>query len=291
MNQSLESRLAVELKEFFEEGVAGDAITNYLLDLNGKKIKVPNIIYCVLQMLGDEHEGKETMYTEYCGKCFLCKEPDCLKCQVMLDEQKKGVWRFWYTKQENATNITAIPINSLEIKQDCNIVDTGENDIYFKMYAKFAYQCMAVYDTERECYLPEAVFRMAEYMLFLFSYKAFFAAMKSAVKYCNEEMNYAIRETLGTALGLKDVQRKDLYKSISRMQGREKAAVTGIITKWGSGGGLQQGLYDVIHKFERSLQMPEVRKWIVGNEYELKMVLGEELFFQLQEHCNRNVML
>ncbi len=37
--------------------------------------------------------------------------------------------------------------------------------------------------------------------------------------------------------------------------------------------------------------MPEVRKWIVGNEYELKMVLGEELFFQLQEHCNRNVML
>lgn len=291
MNQSLESRLAAELKEFCKKEVAGDAVTNFLLSQDGKKIKVPNVIYCALQMLGDEHEDQNVMYTEYCGKCLIGDVAEWSECQVLSGEKGKFEWYFWYTKQENALNVTAKPVYSLGDEKHCGIKGSGENDIYFKMYAKLAYQCIAAYDPNRECYLPRNVFRMVKYMLFLFSYKAFWAAMKSAVKRHDEEINYVIREVLGTTLGLKDVQRKDLYRNISRMQGVEKAAVTGMITKWGIGGGLQQGLYDVIHKFERSLQMPEIRVWIRENEVELKRVLGDELFFQLQEHCSRNMVL
>lgn len=290
MNRSLKVRFEAELKKLGDEGIAGEALEKYLLDRHNKRIKIPNAVYCVLQMLGDEHENHDVIYTEYCGKCF---RQDCAGCRRIGKEAGRFQWCFWYTRQKYALDITGAPVYSLGLGMCDSIVnaDRGENDIQLKIYAKFAYQCMAIYDTGYECYLPTAFFRMAEYMLFFCSYKAFFAALKSAVKYCDAEMNYIIREALGTMLGLKDVQREDLYGNISRMQGNEKAAVTRVIAGWELGGDLLRGLYDIIQIFTRNLCRSEIRKWIEEHETELEEVLGIELLYQLQEHCHRNATI
>lgn len=291
MNQSLKSRFEVELRQLSGEGIAGEALEKELLDRKNKKIKIPNALYCALIMLGDEYKNPDVLFTEYCGRCF---KSDCVACPCIKPDNSLQ-WCFWYTRLEYALNVTATTdCNLLDDKTCANIAETdrGENDIRLKMYAKLACQCMAIYDTSMAgCYLPIEFFRMVKYFLFLCSYKAFFMALKSAVKYCDAETNYAIRETLGTVLGLKDVRREKIYSKISKMQGNEKAAVARMIAVWGVGGDLQKNLFDMIHKFERNICLPEIRGWIKEHEEELERVLGSDLLYHLQKHCWKNAVI
>lgn len=291
MNQGLKSRFIAGLKMISGEGTAGEALERNLLERQSRKIRIPNALYSVLVMLGDEYENQDTIYTEYCGRCF---KQDCGECSWMRHDPDGFHWYFWYTRQEYAVNITGTTVCELDDEECSSIVnvDRGENDIRFKIYARLACQCMVIYDTPISgCYLPQIFFRLVKYVWFLCSYKAFFAALKSAVKYCDEETNYTIRETLGTVLGLKDVSREEFYGNISRMQGNEKAAVARMIAEWGVGGDLQKNLIDMIHNFERGIRRPEIRIWINEHKAELKRVLGEELLYQLREHCWQNAAI
>ena len=285
MNQSLQSRFAAELKELRKKNIAGEAVEKYLLDENNR-IRIPNVIYCVLQMLEDESEDPNVLYTEYCGRCLIqnCK----IACQETIECGAEFQWRFWYVRQEKALNITDVPAHSLGDEECSTIVDGEKNVIFLNIYAKLAYQCMVIYNPRGECYLPTVVFRMAKYTLFLLSHKAFLAALKSAVGHNDEEINYVIREVLETILGLKDVKKDELYEQISHMQGSEKAAVVRVLSTWGSGSDLPKGLYDIIHNFEQMLHCCEVQKLISEQETASKRVLGEELFYHMQQLCQRN---
>lgn len=294
MEHNLLSRLGLELFRLCEKGTAGEAIEKYLLDEKREKIKIPNAVYCFLYMLNVEHETSDTIYIEYSGVCMRTK---CTRCRGINDGEGYVNWYFWYTaEQSEILNLTAVPAHEVEIAGELDLSEEKENEIRLKFSYKMAYQCMAAYDTECECYLPRAFFKMVKFALLFCSYKAFFAALKSAVKRSDEEGNYVIREVLKTVLGLSrdfgDEQRVEqkgyLYKKLCRISGTEVAAVSRAIGAWETDDDLEKRLSEMIDQFSVFIKSRESRNWVTENEEALKKILGEELCSQMKEYCLRN---
>ena len=289
MNQKLKSLFAAELIKFQQSGIVGEATKNYLLNYDNS-IKIPNVIYCVLTMLGTEYENHDVSYKEYRSSCQLWDHNNC--CQTFAVNEGIVSWYFWYINQDDMLDITGVPKNSVSNLDCICLQDNKENVILLNLYAKLAYQCMGLYDTRYKCYLPLAFFRMAKYILFLLSTKAFYAAIESAIRHHgDEEINYIIREVLETVLGLDEVDPGDIYSVISRMRGNEKAALCRIIASWDLGGDLRKELKKIVDEFLRMLSSSMFCELIKGREEEVRYVLGEELFYQVQIRYQKNATI
>lgn len=289
MNQKLKSLFAAELMRFQQSGKVGEATNNYLLNYDNS-IKIPNVLYCVLTMLGTEYENEDVTYKEYRGSCKLFDYNNC--CQTFAVNDGIVSWYFWYINQDDMLDITDVPKHSLSYLDCICLQDNKENVILLNLYAKLAYQCMGLYDTGYKCYIPLAFFRMTKYILFLLSAKAFYAAVESAIRHTSdEEINYIIKEVLATVLGLEEVAEDDIYSAISHMQGNEKAALGRIIACWDLGGDLRKELKKIVDKFLRMISSSMFYELIKGREEEVKHVLGDELFFQVETRCQKNAAI
>ncbi|MBD5358717.1 MAG: hypothetical protein HDR88_17300 [Bacteroides sp.] len=204
--------LEVYLKTLQDDTVRGKAITEFLYNCEDHTVAAPTILWLASEYLyniclesGNETDTDIGVYAKSrCVRRQECKEKNRIEC--------KAGWIFPY-KDNNFINITLKPektnilkcgLTSEEYGKLREICRESKIDCYFKILlgVLLLRESLYRYGTDVECYTPMKFYESIMTTLFLFSFDAFYWALKFCIRENVDTLSNVIRDSLECILEL-----------------------------------------------------------------------------------------
>lgn len=280
------------LSNMKERKKRGCAIEKFLYNKSNNTLKVPEILWETAGYICDECLGTNTGtgYSSYKSRCRCVLEKE----ETIWKECETG-WMF-LCKDNQFKNITISPSPdnilrcglSTEEQEKLQEMwkELGLQDCHFKLWfaALLVNESLNQYDTERECYIPKHFYDAVMITFFLFSFDAFYASLKYAVKEKLDTLYTVYKDFLSFIIELAGKTDKEVADQLFR-EGNSKVeeliccAISDVLDDPEmQGNELLKCLIGVIDVFCDKMKSSELKEFLSTNGAMAEEIFGKPLY-------------